>query len=459
MNSVLLGVLLFIAFQLVLGVAVSRTVRNEEDYLLAGRSLGSGLVCLSVFATWFGAETCISSASGLYEKGLAGGAAEPFGYGLCIIFYGLAFAMPLWRRHLITVADLFRDRFSAGVERLAVLILAVTSMFWAAAQIRAFGQVLSASAGIEVELTITLAAVVAMVYTSLGGLRADVITDVIQGIVIIIGLVVLLVTVVGDLGGLHATWGRVDPDRLNLLESGRSVWALLETWAIPIFGSVVAQELASRTMAARSGRIARNATLLGGALYLLVGAIPAFLGLIGPSLMPDIGNPEQILPRLAQTYLPTLGYILFAGALISAILSSVDSALLASSALISHNLVLPFCKNAGDRTKVRMARAGVWVCGLVSWGLALSADTIYELVEASSAFGGAGMVVILVFGLFGRRGDHRAAYAALGAAMMAWGLASRIESYPAPYLTSLVLGVIAYCAVAALTAPGLKKIR
>ena len=459
MNSVLLGVLLFIAFQLVLGVAVSRTVRNEEDYLLAGRSLGSGLVCLSVFATWFGAETCISSASGLYEKGLAGGAAEPFGYGLCIIFYGLAFAMPLWRRHLITVADLFRDRFSAGVERLAVLILAVTSMFWAAAQIRAFGQVLSASAGIEVELTITLAAVVAMVYTSLGGLRADVITDVIQGIVIIIGLVVLLVTVVGDLGGLHATWGRVDPDRLNLLESGRSVWALLETWAIPIFGSVVAQELASRTMAARSGRIARNATLLGGALYLLVGAIPAFLGLIGPSLIPDIGNPEQILPRLAQSYLPTLGYIIFAGALISAILSSVDSALLASSALISHNLVLPFCKNAGDRTKVRMARAGVWVCGLVSWGLALSADTIYELVEASSAFGGAGMVVILVFGLFGRRGDHRAAYAALGAAMMAWGLASRIESYPAPYLTSLVLGVIAYCAVAALTAPGLKKIR
>ena len=131
-NPVLLGVLLFIGFQLVLGLAVSRSIRNEEDYLLAGRSLGPGLVCLSVFATWFGAETCVSSASGMYEKGLAGGAAEPFGYGLCIVFYGLVFAGPLWRRHLITVADLFRDRFSAGVERLAVLILAVTSMFWAA---------------------------------------------------------------------------------------------------------------------------------------------------------------------------------------------------------------------------------------------------------------------------------------------------------------------------------------
>ncbi|WP_255211217.1 hypothetical protein [Methylogaea oryzae] len=61
-----------------MGIVVTRRIRNESDYLLAGRSIGFGLGTFTVFATWFGAETCIGAAGAIYENGLSGGSADPF---------------------------------------------------------------------------------------------------------------------------------------------------------------------------------------------------------------------------------------------------------------------------------------------------------------------------------------------------------------------------------------------
>ena len=72
-----------------------------------------------MLATWFGAETIVGSAGTAYAEGVSLGSAEPFGYGLCLIVMGLIFAVPLHRRKLTTLADLYRQRYSVGVERLA----------------------------------------------------------------------------------------------------------------------------------------------------------------------------------------------------------------------------------------------------------------------------------------------------------------------------------------------------
>src|SRR5688572_24969168 len=218
MNFVLLGIFAYIIAQLVVGLLVSRHIASEEDYLLAGRSFGYGLATFSFFATWFGAETCIGSAAAIYEKGLAGTSADPFGYGACLLLMGLLFAIPLWRRGLTTLADLFRQRFSPGVERFAVLMMAPTSVLWAAAQIRGFGQVIGASSELSVGIGITIAATVAITYTAFGGMRADVLTDLIQGILIIIGLVVIWVAVFPDSQAFQSAWAEVDPRRLKLFD-------------------------------------------------------------------------------------------------------------------------------------------------------------------------------------------------------------------------------------------------
>jgi SSS family solute:Na+ symporter len=148
-NASLLILGAYVLFQLVLGYVVSRGVNDELDYLVGGRKLGPALTGASVFATWFGAETCVGAAGEVYRRGLAAVSADPFGYGLCVVLFGFVLAGPLWKRGLVTLADLFRDRFSVGVERLVSALLIPGSVLWAAAQMRAFGHVLTASADLD----------------------------------------------------------------------------------------------------------------------------------------------------------------------------------------------------------------------------------------------------------------------------------------------------------------------
>ncbi len=449
MNLVLASVLAYVAAQLWIGLAVSRRVTSEEDYLLAGRSLGPGLAVFSFFATWFGAESCLGTAGAIYARGLSGGSSDPFGYALCLILMGIVFAAPLWRRRLTTLADLFRDRYSPGVERLVVAITVPTSILWAAAQVRAFGQVLDASSGVGVELAIGFAAAVAIAYTMMGGLWADVATDFVQGIVIVLGVVVVGAAVLHGVGRVGDAFRAIDPARLTPLgEAEIPLLARIEAWAVPICGSISAQELLARALACRSARVARSSAILGGGLYLVMGIFPVLIGLLGPSLIPDLADPEQIFPRVAQQVLPTWAYVIFLGALVSAILSTVDSSLLAASALVTHNLVLSLRPGLPERARLSISRAGVAVAGVLAFGLAISADSIFELVEGASAFGGAGVFAIFALGTFSRSGGAPSAYAALLSAMAVWALGSVAFDWSWPWLGSLFAALAAYALAA-----------
>jgi SSS family solute:Na+ symporter len=443
LSPLLLAILAYVGLQLAIGFVVSRRIRTEDDYLVAGRSMGPLLATGTIFATWFGAETCLGGAGAAYAEGLSLASAEPFAYGLCIVFLGLVFATKLWNLRLTTLADFFRARFSPGVERLAAVMMIPTSLLWAAAQVRAFGQVLSSAGELELDLAIALAALIVVVYTAAGGLLADALTDLVQGACLVLGLAVILAGVVQGAGGWDATLASVAPGRVQLVPPDTSLLALLETWSVPILGSVVAQELIVRISASRSARVARGSALAGGTAYLLVGLVPVFLGLAGVALVPELAHEESILPELARRYLSPAAYALFAGALVSAILSTVDSTLLVCSSLLSHNLVLPRLPGASERAKVRLARLGVAGFGLLAFVLALLSESVSALVEQASSLGSAGLFVILLLGLFTRRGGAPSALAALLGGLATYVVAAQLGA-ELPFLLSLAAAFAGY---------------
>jgi SSS family solute:Na+ symporter len=447
MNLILLGVVAYVVAQLVLGLLVSARIRSEQDYLLAGRSLGLPFAAFSVFATWFGAESCVSASAKVYQHGLAGAAVDPFAYGACLLVMGTFFAAPLWKRGFTTLADLFRQRYSVGVERVAVLLMVPTSILWAAAQIRAFGQVFDSTAGVGMQVGICIGAAVAILYTATGGLRADVATDFFQGIFIIIGMIVLCTLVVSESGGFAKAFASVGRERLSLFDGG-GFWEQMEKWAVPVCGSLAAQELVSRILAAKCPSTAQKASLCGGALYILVGLMPVAIGLLSAVQLPRLSEPEQLLSLLAQKHLSPMLQVFFLGALVSAILSTVDSTLLAAAALTSHNLIIPCFKQMEEKAKVNIARVGVLVAGLVALALALESDSIHELVQSASSFGSAGIFVVTAMGLFTRVGGSRAAMSAMVGATAVWCAGTWIVTIPLAYLASLFGAVFVYFTVA-----------
>jgi len=449
-SAVIWIIVAYILLQFAIGAWVSRRIKNETDYILAGRSLGLGLASFSVFATWFGAETVTGSAGSVFKSGLAGAQGEPFAYAVGIVIMGLFFAARLWRAGLTTFGDFFRKRYSPTVEVVVAVLLVPGSVLWAAAQVYGFGQVTASAAQIDVRTAITLGAVTVVAYTVVGGLLADVWTDVVQGVVIIVGLLVLLFFVVAKAGGPSAGLASVDPARWNFTIADQSLLEFIEQWAIPICGSLVAVELISRILATRSPGIASTAALSGGLIYLVVALVPVILGLLGPKLLPTLPSEqgEQLVAELAKAYLPFLLYIVFIGALISAILSTVDSALLAAGSLVAHNIVLRARPDTSDRAKVVVTRITVAALGGAAYVIAMSATSIKELVELASAFASAGVFVALMFGLFTRFGGPHSALAAIVAGAVVWGGGKFALDLTTPYLAGLAAAVVAYIVVA-----------
>lgn len=448
MTGILLGILVYVSVQLIIGWWVSRYIKTEIDYLLAGRQLGYVLGTFTIFATWFGSESVIGASGAIYSGGLAGGTADPFGFGLCLVLMGFIFAVPLWRRKLTTLADLFRERFSPGVEKIAVFMMIPSTLMWSAAQIRAFGQVLTASSTLELEIAIAIAATIVIVYTVLGGLLAVAYTDLLQGVVLIFGLISLFFLVLFNTPDIAGIWSSVDPDRLTLRQPpGTSLLERIDIWAIPLCGSVVAHELVARVIATRSPKVAKRSSIAAGTMYLGFGLIPAFIGIVGLHLVPGLEDGEQIVPILAQTYMPTLLYIIFAGALVSAILSTVDSTLLVASSLISHNIVVKSRPDMPESRKVRWARIFVVFFGILAWFIATNAEGVYNLVVDAASFGTAGFFTIVTFGLFTKTGGKYAAGATLFTAMTVWLSATYLFDLSWAFLLSLFCSIGIYLAV------------
>lgn len=448
MSGVLIGVVVYVLIQFVIGALVSRRMTGEADYILAGRRLGLGLVTFSVFATYFGAEAIVATGGTVYDKGLSGALVDPIAYACAILVTGVVFAGLLWRRGLTTFADLFRQRYSPGVERLVVVMLLPGSIIWAAAQIRAFGQVLSANSSLSLFWTITIAAALVGAYSVVGGLLADAVTDTIQGLAVMTGLVVLGWAVAEHMGGVAAGLAKVQPEKLDLIEPEDGVLSVLERLAVPVCGTIVAVELISRFLGARSASVATWGTSLGGALYLILGMIPIFLGLMGPIVMPGIEDPEQTVAKLAEAFLPGGLHIIFVGAVVSAILSTVHAALHAPAAQISHNIVLRVLPDVTERQKLWSVRLTVLGLTAFSFLIAVTSHSIRELVETASAFGGAGLFVVALFALFTRFGGAASAYAGAMSGLLVWAWLKYLTDGSFPYISALLASAGAYVLVA-----------
>ena len=295
------------------------------------------------------------------------------------------------------MGDFIKDRHSELTEKIFIWIIMPSSLIWAAAQIKAFGEVLSVATNFDISVSINIATVFVILYTLLGGFLGDVITDVVQGAILAIGLIVIIYFTLSQPG---VDLANIPTDKLNMLTPDKSILERVDSWLIPIFGSLMSQELIARVLSAKNSSQAKKASYIGTFMYLMVGTIPIILGLIGSQFNFQLQETEQFLPAIAKHVLPKWVYIIFAGALISAILSTIDSILLAISALISHNFLVPMFNIESPTRKLNLARIVLVVSGIIAYIIAIYGESVYEMVETASSFGTSGILVISLAGIF-----------------------------------------------------------
>lgn len=324
------GVSAYILMMLVIGWLSSKNIKDATDYIVAGRRLPLGLATAALFATWFGGGTSMGAAGESYWNGFLGTIADPFGAGLCLLLAGLFYVRTMRRMKLLTIADFFAIKYGKTSELLVALITLPAFIGWVGAEMVALGLIVHSVTGLTPTAGIIISAIVVLIYTYQGGMWADTLTDFAQMIILVAGLVIMFPIVINHVGGFSAIKAQI-PDEMFYFfprNTGFSGWMFyLQAWIIVGLGSIPGQDVMQRALSSKDENTAQWASYLSGLGYMLLGIIPVTLGIVGRLVFPELANSELVLVELAMKFLPNFVVALFVGALLSAIMSSTDSAI------------------------------------------------------------------------------------------------------------------------------------
>lgn len=432
MNTLLWFVILYWVISVGIGLYAARYVNNSKDYAIAGRSLPMYVVTATVFATWFGSETVLGISSTFVKEGLKGVVADPFGSSLCLIFVGLFFARPLYRMNLLTIGDYYRNKFGRTVEVLVTLCIVVSYLGWVAAQIKALGLVFNVVSGgaISMDVGMMIGAGSVLIYTLMGGMWSVAITDFLQMIIIVIGMLYIGWEVSGMVGGAGAVIAHAsNAGKLEFWPAPTTKEALwfFAAWITMMLGSIPQQDVFQRVASSKNEKIAGNASVLGGVLYFFFAFIPMFLAysatLIDPKMVESLIDKDSqlILPTLIMTKVPMLAQVMFFGALLSAIKSCASATLLAPSVTFSENILKALLPKQTDKQFLFMMRAVVLVFTAIVTLFAMNTgSSIYKMVENAYKVTLVAAFVPLAFGLYWKRATTQGALASILFGLASW---------------------------------------
>lgn len=397
-----------------IGFIAQRRVKNVEDFVLAGRRLPVSLATVTIIATWFGAESLMTTADEVGNEGLRKAMLDPIGIATCLLLAGLFVAGPMWRMGILTVPDFFLKRYGKTAEILSSLIIVPSYFGWVAAQFVALAQLLDVFFGVPKEWGIVAVATLGTGYTLLGGMWTITWTDAIQMTFILLGLILLGHAILVHLGdgsmstGLEVMQTDIPAERWRIADPPtfwRDTLTAISALAIGALGNLPMQDLMQRIFSAKSDRVAAKACLWAAGGYLAMGILPVGTGMAAHLLLPsEQGDMDGVVLIVAAKLLNPMLLLVFFLAIVSAVLSTIVSAVMAPAAVMAHNLVEPGLRKirSGPPTPQALLRlqriAIVGVTAASAW-LAYKGEGAYELVQASYSMALVSLFVPFLMGI------------------------------------------------------------
>ena len=429
-------VLVYLLITIGIGLYAARRVKNTADFAVAGRHLPLAMIITLTFATWFGSELVLGIPAKFMQDGLGGIVEDPFGAGTCLILVGLFIAGRLYKMDLLTISDYYRVRYGTFVEVFCSIIIMISYLGWVSAQVAALGVVfnLLSEGTVSVQMGMVLGVLSILIYTLIGGMWSVAVTDFIQMIVLIVGLLLLAYYASDMAGGVQPVLDLATSKDLFRFWPEPQWHDIIFFFAAAItmmLGSIPQQDVFQRVMSANTEKAATHGTVIGGTAYILFAFVPMFLVASALLIMPEQTaalleeDPQKVLPTLVMDKMPVVMQVLFFGALLSAIKSCASATLLAPSVTFTENIWRQFRPEyISDLENLRIMRISVLVFAIavLVYSIKMEGTPIFELVSGAYQVPLVGAFVPLVFGLYWKRATTQGALCATVLGIGVWVL-------------------------------------
>lgn len=435
-------IILYALGMLALGWLGLHKAKSREGYLVAGRRLGPGMYVGTLSAVILGGASTVGTIRIGYVYGISGvwlcGA-----LGIGIIVLSLFLTGPLTQFKLYTVTELFERRYNRSARKAGALVMLAYDVMIAVTSTIAIGTLAETALHVPAPLAIVLGGVLVLAYSAMGGMWSLTLTDIVQFIIMTIGILILMLPVtIHQAGGWDTVVARAHPGAFSPTAIGSGT--IVTYFVIYGLGVLIGQDVWQRVFTARSVKVARIAGGLAGVYCILYGIVGALIGVVASVMVPGLDDPDQAFVQLLEVAVPSgLRGLLMAAAL-AAMMSTSSSALLAASTLVSQDLL----------GATRFNRHRLWTIimgGVVTLLSLMITDVMSALTVAYDLLVG-GMLVPLLATLFFPRTRTLAAVAGMAAGillvvvfMLKDGLAANSPVYAGLVANAVVMLGVSLC--------------
>lgn len=334
-------VVTYLVGMLIVGALVSKLqIKNAKDYMVAGRRMGLFMVAFSLSANNIGG----GCTTGLAQKAFGDWGMSAVWYVLAasIAMIPLAYFAPKIRKTMaVTIPEVVGRRFGKFSSNFTA-ILSVLSLFClTSSQIAASGGVINALIpSIPLNVCLIFAGIVIILYTTMGGMIADQISDLVQFAIILVGLAIATPIILKHAGGWGAIAAKLPGEKLSMTQIG---WASIIGYIFNYFCTFLAgPEMVSRFETAKDEKTAKNSAFLSAILMAAMSIFPTLLGLAAYALQDQLpalaANGSNAMMVVTGQFAPGVVTGLISAAIICATMSSADSNLLCMSTMLINDL-------------------------------------------------------------------------------------------------------------------------
>lgn len=383
---------LYLIFMIGVGLWFVRRVKGNNDFYVAGRSLGTVVMMATVCATIIGGSAMMGRAAKAYSEGfVCVMTALPYMIGM------FAFSAYSGRIHQVGVAhditsipELVGKRFGKPTKICMAILVALAMMGTVAAQVSATGtiiRIVGGEIGITFEMGAVIATIIFIVYTAASGLFGVVYTDVVQFFMLLI-FVYLLIPLRSTqmVGGFDNFWANLDKRFVTAHIDGTIVSDIIAYLVFTMAGA----EMWQRAFAAKDKKTARKGMFLGTAVYACTIALIFYMGLVAQQLIPNVaelyGTADAVIPALAISILPSgLTGLALAG-ILSVMMSTADSYLLVATQTCIHDVGKTIRPKMTEKKELLYSRIMSAVLAFAALLVALYGGSVYSILTSTFAY-------------------------------------------------------------------------
>lgn len=428
--EIVIPVVIYLAFSI--GIALWARQKSEsssskgfiEDYFIGGRSMGGFVLAMTIIASYTSASSFVGGPGVAYRLGLSWVLLAMIQVPTTFFTLGVLgkrFAIMARKTQSVTITDFLRARYKS--DAVVILCSIALIVFFMAAMLAQFiggARLFQTVSGYPYEVGLALFGISVVLYTAVGGFRAVVLTDAIQGIVMVVAVVVVLLAVIKAGGGVEQCIGTlkdIDPGLITPTGPDNAVPQpfTLSFWVLVGIGVLGLPQTTQRCMGYRDSKAMHDAMVIGTLLIGFMILCAHLAGAMGRAVFPELPAGDLAMPTLIVELLSPIWAGVFIAGPLAAIMSTVDSMLLLVSAAIIKDLYIHY-RLKGDASKMpvtslkKMSLITTVVIGLMVFIAALEPPDLLVWINLF-AFGGleATFLCPIVLGLYWEKGNSTGA--------------------------------------------------